>query len=284
MPRFNQGRAAGCVDAEFTIPEGLPSELRIGLFAQPRTYSARIRFANATSSSDREKDVRGMSIKVLGAGGDNLTPGEPALDFILNSHPVMMVGGTRAFLELLEANTAGGGKRLIYFLLHPRAASVAFASRKNASSHLETTYWSTVPYLFGPGKAVKYIARPSSSRVTPLPNPLTDDYLRERLVNTLAKEDARFDFQIQFQTDVVKMPIEDASVEWPERESPYRTVAQIRIPAQRVGDAAGTTACEQMSFNPWNTLPDHRPLGNFNRARREIYRAMAAFRSERTRP
>ena len=47
-------------------------------------------------------------------------------------------------------------------------------------------------------------------------------------------------------------------------------------------DTTGSTAsCERMSFNPWNALPDHRPLGDFNRARREIYRAMAAFRLER---
>jgi hypothetical protein len=278
MPRFNQGRAAGCVDAEFIVPEGLPSELRVGLFAQPRTYSARIRFANATSSSDREKDVRGMSIKVLGVGGDNLTPGEPAQDFILNSHPVMMVGGTKAFLDLLEANTAGGSKRLLFFLLHPRAASIAFASRKNASSHLETTYWSTVPYQFGRGKAVKYIARPTSSHVTPLPNPLTDDYLRERLLNTLAKEDARFDFQVQLQTDSTRMPIEDASVEWPERESPIEPWRRSAFP-HSASATPPLHACEQMSFNPWNALPEHRPLGNFNRARREIYRAMAAFRN-----
>src|SRR6187549_3938861 len=51
VPRFNQGRAAGCVDAEFIVPDGLPQDLRVGLFAHPRTYKARIRFANATSQS-----------------------------------------------------------------------------------------------------------------------------------------------------------------------------------------------------------------------------------------
>ena len=33
-----------------------------------------------------------MSIKVSGVGGDNLTAGESNQDFVLNSHPVMMVG------------------------------------------------------------------------------------------------------------------------------------------------------------------------------------------------
>ena len=84
MPRFNQGRAAGCVDAELTVPPGLPAELQVGLFARPRTYRARIRFASAASESDREKDVRGMSIQVADVNqtGENLTPGETTQDFM----------------------------------------------------------------------------------------------------------------------------------------------------------------------------------------------------------
>ena len=287
MPRFNQGRAAGCVDAELTVPDGLPAELRVGLFAQPRTYQARIRFANAASQSDKERDVRGMSIKVSGVGGANLTPGESNQDVIMNSHPVMMVGRSREFLELLQAVEEGGAKEALFFLKHPHAAAVALASRHHATSHLEIPYWSTTPYLFGAGRAVKYSARPVSTRTTPLPDPLTDNYLRERLTAHLARDDARFDFLVQFQTDSRKMPLEDASVEWREHDSPYRSVAHIRIPAQTVsvdgadGGPAGGASCEQMSFNPWHALPDHRPLGDFNRARRDIYRAMAALRHER---
>jgi hypothetical protein len=296
MPRFNQGRAAGCVDAEFIVPQGLPAELRVGLFARPQTYRARIRFANAASQSDRERDSRGMSIKVdvldgaSGAGSENLTPGETTQDFILNSHPVMMVAGTREFLQLLQAVEAGGARQAFFFLTHPRAAAIALASRQNATSHLEISYWSTTPYLFGPGRAVKYIARPNPVRQTPLPDPLTDTYLRDRLAAHLAQQDASFDLLVQFRTDARKMPIEDASIEWREQDSPYRAVAQIRIPRQTVedtgspggpGGVAAAGRCEQMSFNPWNCLVDHRPLGNFNRARRDIYHAMAEFRQIR---
>jgi hypothetical protein len=280
IPRFNQGRAAGCVNAEFTVLDGLPPELGVGLFAEPRTYQARIRFANATSRSDEERDVRGMSIKVSGVDGANLTPGQSDQDFILNSHPVMMVGATREFLALLRAVEAGGARAALFFLSHPRAAAAAFASRQHATSHLEVPYWSTTPYLFGAGRAVKYIARPSSTRTTPLPAPLTAGYLAERLAAHLAREEARFDFFVQFQTDSRKMPIEDASVEWRERDSPYLRVAHIRIPVQTV-DAPAAAACEELSFNPWHALPDHRPLGGFNRARRDIYRAMASFRRQR---
>jgi hypothetical protein len=278
MPRFNQGRAAGCVDAEFIVPADLDPDLRVGVFAAPATYRARIRFANAASQSDTERDVRGMSIEVADVPGANLTASQTHQDFVLNSHPVMMVGHTRQFLDLLRAVDAGGAKEALFFVAHPHAAAVALASRHHATSHLETPYWSTTPYLFGDGRAVKYIARPASDRTTPLPDPLTDGYLRERLAAQLARDDAAFDFFVQFQTDARTMPIEDASVEWRERDSPYRKVARIRIPRQEVGGADRESACERMAFNPWHSLVEHRPLGDFNRARRRIYDAMAAYR------
>jgi hypothetical protein len=283
IPRFNQGRAAGCVRAEFIVAADLPADLRVGIFADPATYPARIRFANAASASDTERDVRGMSIKVSGLHRENLTPGTTSQDFILNSHPVMMVGDTKQFLALLRAVDAGGIRAALFFLSHPRAAATAVASRQHASSHLEISYWSTTPYLFGPGRAVKYIARPVLTQTTPVPPEPTARYLSERLAAHLAREEARFDFFVQFQTDSRRMPIEDASVEWRERDSPYRRVAQIRIPVQALDEAGDAESCEQLSFNPWHALPVHRPLGGMNRARRDIYRAMAAFRGDRQR-
>src|SRR4029450_10121946 len=74
--RFNQGRATRCVEAELPAPRGLPDALRVGLFATPRTYQAVIRFANATSATDRDRDTRGMAIGVFDAAPDNLSPGQ----------------------------------------------------------------------------------------------------------------------------------------------------------------------------------------------------------------
>jgi len=279
--RFNQARHSGCVEAEFTVLDALPDNQRVGLFAQPRTYPAFIRFANASSATDREKDVRGMSIKLRDVRGPNLTADQTAQDFILNSHPVMMAAGTREFLELLKAVERGGLSRILYFLSHPGAARVALAARQNPTSHLDIPYWSTTPYLFGEGRAVKYVARPRSAGSRALPRPLTDSYLRDALVDQLEHSDASFDFMIQFQANGRTMPIEDASVEWKEQDSPYHPVARIRIPRQRIDAAERATACEQVAFNPWHCLADHRPLGNFNRARRDIYHAMAQFRGDR---
>jgi catalase len=277
--RFNQGRATACVQAEFTVPDGLAAEHRVGLFATPGTYQASIRFANAGSATDKDADIRGMSMRVVGVTGRNLTPGAVSQDFILNSHPVMMVPDTRNFLELLQANEAGGFRRIAYFLTHLGAARIAAGARSNPTCHLDLTYWSTTPFLFGPKRAVKYIVAPATAERSPATHPRTDHYLQDAMRTRLSAGDATLDFMVQFQTDARKMPIEDASAEWKRQDSPYVPVAKIRIPRQSIGDPAAAP-CEQTAFNPWHCLEEHRPLGNMNRARRTIYPAMAAFRAE----
>jgi hypothetical protein len=278
--RFNQGRASGCVEAEFIVAPDLPAALRVGLFAAPGTYRAYIRFANATSATDRERDVRGMSISVADVPGENLTPGVTWQDFVLNSHPVMVAPDTKSFMEFLEANEAGGLRRVLFLATHPALARIGLAARGQPSCHLDIPYWSTTPYLFGHGRAVKYIARPASGRTSPMPSSPNDTYLADALKTHLSTADAAFDFLVQFQTDAGRMPIEDASVEWEEADSPYVPVARIRIPRQQVA-SPGTGPCEEVAFDPWHCLVDHRPLGGMNRARRAIYPALSALRRSR---
>jgi hypothetical protein len=222
-----------------------------------------------------------MSIALYDVAGEQLTAGSTRQDFVLNSHPVMMAPDTREFLNLLRAAEAGGARRAIYFLTHPTAARVAFASRQNHTSHLEIPYWSATPYLFGRERAVKYTVRPIATRRTAPPNPLTDTYLHDRLRAHLLESEASFDFLLQFQADSRRMPIENATVEWREGESPYVPVARIVIPRQDIDAVGRDLACEQISFNPWSCLAEHRPLGGMNRARREIYEAMSQLRSTR---
>ncbi len=282
IQRFNQGRAAGCVRAEFAVLDTVASEHRVGMFATPRVYDAWIRFANASSQSDREKDVRGMSIRISGVAGENLTPGESRQDFVLNSHPVMVAANTKDFMELLKAMNAGGLRQVSYFLSHPRSAMIGFQARQQPTSHLDIPYFSATPYLFGPGRAVKYAVHPCTSSKTGQPATVSDTYLTDALRNRLRHSEACFDFAVQFQVDARKMPIEDATVEWKEEDSPRHVLARIRIPPQDVDHADTMRACEENAFNPWYSLTDHRPLGNMNRSRREIYHALAAFRQSRT--
>ena len=40
------------------------------------------------------------------------------------------------------------------------------------------------------------------------------------------------------------------------------------------------TACENLSFTPWHTLLEHRPIGGIQRARKEIYQTISKVRHE----
>ncbi len=86
---------------------------------------------------------------------------------------------------------------------------------------------------------------------------------------------------VQFQTDPVRMPIENPMVPWSPELSPYRRVATIKILRQEFDSPAQMQFAENLSFSPWRTLPEHRPLGSVNRARLHVYPAISRFRHQR---
>jgi hypothetical protein len=83
---------------------------------------------------------------------------------------------------------------------------------------------------------------------------------------------------VQVQTDAFRMPIENASVKWPERLSPYLPVARLRLPAQRFDSDRQLAFADVLRYNPWHSLAEHKPLGNSNRARRRMYAELAGLR------
>lgn len=75
------------------------------------------------------------------------------------------------------------------------------------------------------------------------------------------------------------MPVEDASVNWPQEESPYQSLGKIVIPAQDAySPARRVYADDVLSFNPFHCLPEHLPLGSINRARIKAYESSTAYR------
>ena len=42
--------------------------------------------------------------------------------------------------------------------------------------------------------------------------------------------------------------------------------------------------CDNLSFNPWHALPEHRPIGGINRLRKAVYEAVSIYRLERNQP
>ena len=93
--------------------------------------------------------------------------------------------------------------------------------------------------------------------------------------------DAEYEFRVQLCTNLEKMPIEEASVEWPEDESPYLPVARITLPRQDAYSPERRVYFDDvLSFSPSHALAAHRPLGSIMRARLNAYDRLALFRHE----
>ena len=103
--------------------------------------------------------------------------------------------------------------------------------------------------------------------------------MRLALEETLRTQEVLFEFQVQLRTSERTMPIEDASVEWPESESPYRTVAHLLLPRQEIELLRQQDAYKNLSFNVWHALAAHRPLGGINRVRRSGLSALVRLAS-----
>jgi len=77
------------------------------------------------------------------------------------------------------------------------------------------------------------------------------------------------------------MPVEDTTVRWSEKISPFAPVARLLIPQQFFDTPAQNDMCENLAFNPWHGTEPHRPLGKINELRRDLYSHTAAFRRGR---
>jgi hypothetical protein len=150
------------------------------------------------------------------------------------------------------------------------------------ASLLQTQYHSLSAYRLGPGQFVKYSARPCQTRKLPRaakgPN-----MLRESLVAELARGEGCFDLLVQLQVAGKNMPVEDATVLWSERDSPFLEVARVTIPRQEFATPEQDAFCENLSFTPWHALPEHEPVGVMNRVRKALYQEISRYRHERNR-
>jgi hypothetical protein len=284
MRRDAHTKAHGCVKAEFTVPANVPERARLGLFKAASSHPAWIRYSNAFSSieSDGDLDVRGMAIKVMGVEGEKLLESEKfekTQDFLLINTNVFFSPNTTEYVKFTREYVKN--ESTLGYVLWPtrwRQAGILYrAARNTMTNPLTSRFWSSVPYKLG-AAAVKYSAKPCAGVVPAAKAGSSPDFLREAMAATLRNGEGCFDFMVQFQTDPVKMPVEDPSVEWEESASPFVTVATLKIPSQVFDSERQMAYCEALSFTPWHSLPEHQPIGGVNRIRKAVYERASTLR------
>lgn len=285
-----------------TVGADLPPAYAQGLFAAAGTYEVLLRWSSppAEQLPDSVSTPRAVALKILDVPGERLDSGKEggSQDFLMVNGPAFARPDPQRFLpdaRLVAAATghAPKGKAVISALMRTAEAAVEALGGQSAKIKgmggepqrhpLGETYFTQTPFLYG-----DYMAKFSLAPVSPallaldgsdLSNEV--DAQREAIAAHFAREGGEWELRVQLCTDLETMPIEDASVAWPEDASPYVAVARLRVEPQASWDAAASPRLEDgMAFDPWNCVRAHRPLGAINRARREVMRTSRQLRSE----
>jgi hypothetical protein len=285
--RGGNTKTQGIVRGEFTVLDGLPEHMRRGIYAKPQSFRCWVRFSGPgpyVTPDIEDVGFMSISIKLMGVPGPKLLEEEQhTLDMFGVSTPTFVTPDAKANAHLQKWSVKNA--QIFYFLdwrdSHVLDLVMQSLFIKTQSSPFEAPYFSCVPYLMGEGQAMQYSVWPTSKRRTPIPRlPLRppDDYLRQAMVDTLAEGDVELQVRVQMQTDPHLMPIENAGVLWPEKLSPRIPVATLRIPRQKFDSPAQMAFAKRLSYNPWHTIAEHRPLGNQSRARKRMYWELSQLR------
>jgi catalase len=130
-----------CVRAEFEVFDisatvkdpALAARLAKGLYRKPGIYKATVRFANAASTiqRDRQRDVRAMSFSAEVPAGV-LGPEASRVDFSMNNAPTFPINDPRAFAVFMRFASADGARGIL--------RAVRSSSLKDLSTLIGTSF------------------------------------------------------------------------------------------------------------------------------------------------
>jgi hypothetical protein len=300
--RDAHAKSHGVLRGELHVYPNLPAHLTQGLFREARTYPVIIRLSSAPGAigSDKQSTFKGMAVKVIGVEGAKLLADkatEGTQDFLLVSDPVIPTGDIKsyhdmqlkleklahtpeAFQEALSAVSRVANKALQAVGVDPQINPIGPG---HPHYHLLGETYHTMGALRYGEYVAKISAAPLSANVRALAGQevdVSDDSTwRDLVVDFFRTQGAEYELRAQLSTDLSTMPVEDASVPWPEEQSPHQPIGKLVVPAQEAySPARRVFADDVLSFNPFHCLPEHQPLGSINRARRQAYESSTAYR------
>lgn len=296
-------KAHGLLVGELEVLPDLPLILAHGVFASPQTYPAVLRLSTIPGDvlDDAVSVPRGAALKIVGVDGPRVPGSEQDVtqDFLFVNGKAFGAATPDAFLrtlKLLAATTdkAPGLKKVLSSVTRGLEKILEDVGGQSPTllalggypeiNILGDEFYSQGPILYGDYIA-KLALKPFSDNLRALTGQRLNlsghpDGIREAVVEFFQTNSAVWDIQVQLCTNPSTMPIEDASVAWPETESPYLSVARLHMPAQDAWRADRVELVdERMSFSPWHALAAHRPLGGIMRVRQAAYAAAARFRT-----
>ena len=307
--RGAHAKSYGFVKAEVEILNDLPAGYAQGIYSKPGHHGAVIRFSSGSPHLGPDAQLGpplGFAIKIFDIDGPKLVEDEPnstTFDLVMKNTPFFIANTARHYQFIQEVTTdlpeylargrTGFHELLTDFLTGKGTldqpewawdelfAFVRAATQTPVRNPLLTTYWTMAAVRHGDYVAKVRVAPSAESAANAIHRELDlttgPDVFRPALVDELQARACDFDLQVQLCTDLDAMPVNDTTVEWPEKLSPFVTVARVHLPRQDISGPENFENGDALAFNQWRVTSDHRPLGEIMKVRR-IYSASAKVR------
>jgi hypothetical protein len=308
--RFAHAKSYGIVRASVKIETGLAPEYAQGIYAVPATYEAVIRFSNGLGHLGPDAmlgPMFGAGLKFFNVPGHSIIENDAGVsnfDYAMINAPVFFANTAKDYVVLERLFDALPGA-----LMDPRTAKTWLHDFLTRGGTLPPDEWLWDEFLvvISLGKtpwrnpllanywtmgAVRHGEYVAKLRITPEPSaaaqvrirdldPLTNpEAVRDSLVAEIGEHDYTFELQAQLCVDPLRMPIENTSIDWSERLSPFTKIATVHIPKQDISSPANLDIADRISISPWRTRDDHLPMGQIMTVRREVYRRSAEVRRQ----
>jgi hypothetical protein len=306
VKRDAHAKSHGCVKAQFKVNnQFLPEKLKVGIFEKNISYDTWVRFSNNHSNSklhDNIRDVRGMSLKLLNVGGEQILPDYTyamTQDILMFGSPVFFIKNNSHYMSVLHGVNKKWGPLALNLLGDPMSIGPLASGFKRLAKEQDRIgkvtnpanlpYFSATPYRLGKkgpdSTAIKFGAYRVKCEAESFVKYVVDkkdetkvNYLSDTNNYTQERQPVCFNYWIQKiedETDRVSEKVEDPSIDW---TSPKIHVAVLKVEPQKFDTPGINQYCENLSFTPWHSLPEHRPLGRINRARGILYNVISEHR------
>src|ERR1700722_5934872 len=305
--RGAHAKTLGVVRAEVVMTGNAPYAQ--GIYATLGRPDALIRFSSAPNPPGPDAalgPVLGFAIKIFDVGGTKLVEDEPdsaTFDLVLKNSPTFIANTAKHYLFIqevgdqvpayLKRGEAGFRALLTDFLTGKGTLDqddwaweelftfVKTATQTPVRNPLLNNYWTMAAVRHGDYIAKVRVAAAAENTGKAIHHQLDlnsgPDVFGPVLVDELKAHAFDFDLQVQLCADLVAMPVNDATREWPEKLSHFVTVGRVHIPRQDIPDPENFDKGDALAFNQWRVTSDHRPLGEIMDVRR-VYTTSAKVR------
>jgi len=264
-----------------------------GVFVGGTTYKVFARWSNGAGPgfatgftgprNDAAPDNRAIAIKILGVPGEKMLEQESdatTQDFLFTtSQAAFLVNAADAY-DFFKATAAGTLAQGAYLALHPGTAKLYAVDTPAAGliKDLSTgSFYSNVPNRFGQTYA-KFMLDPCDGNPSKFTLPGATNYYHDRWTKDLTVSDVCYGLYVQLYEDDETTPLEDGTAVW---KTEWTLMGTLNFDStQEWGSDAQEEFCQNMSFNPWHTLPEHEPIGGIQRIRKAVYTTMGQLRAQ----